>query len=255
MKNKIICITTIIVISIVFFITTKIIRMRSEEVKSSLPINYETENKEEKTTENNEKITEIIENQGLKADENIYEILKEYDGREVISVKSDIKYKVALAGILKKQKPDFSELNELLENAPKHTGIWISEDSRNTFLDLLGKQTNATYSINEEGFLLQKESWIMNKYDNSISEMLSDEKLHVFDISSVTYIVDEVTGEIQEYPFEEMDPHGGYEYFQSGDMEMFIVGKNSGNLPLRRMNFLSRKNVKKEGKKIFLKNI
>ena len=57
--------------------------------------------------------------------------------------------------------------------------------------------------------------------------MLSDEMLHIFTIHSVTYIVDEVTGEIQEYPFEEMDPYTEYEYFASDDKEMFIINTNS----------------------------
>ena len=66
----------------------------------------------------------------------------------------------------------------------------------------------------------------MNEYDKSISKMLTDEKLHIFDISSITYVVDEVTGEIQEYPFEEMDPNTEYEYFESDNKEMFIMSEN-----------------------------
>ena len=67
----------------------------------------------------------------------------------------------------------------------------------------------------------------MNDYDKKIQEMLSDDALHIFDINSTTYIVDEVTGEIQEYPFEDMDPYTEYEYFSSDDKEMFIISANS----------------------------
>ena len=222
MKKKIIiCLILIILISTIFFITRKNIEKGSEEKISSLPINYVEENQET----NQEQLTKIVEDQGFQADENIYEIAQEYDGREVVVVKSNIKYKVALAGMIKKQKPEFNEINEILEKAPKHTGIWIAENSREKFLEILKKITKLTYSINEDGFLEQKESWMMNDCDKSISSMLNDEKLHIFDISSTTYVVDDVTGEIQEYPFEEMDPYTDYEYFQDNDKEMFIISE------------------------------
>lgn len=225
MKKKIlICISILILISAVFFITRKAVKMGSEEDISSLPVDYINENSEE--INNQEEITNIIEKQGLKADENIYEIAKEYDGREAIVVKSNIKYKVALVGMIEDQKPEISNINEILEKAPKHTGIWVPEKSREKFLKILKKITNATYSINEDGFLVQKENWILNEYDKSISKMLADENLHIFDISSITYIVDEVTGEIQEYPFEEMDPNTEYEYFESDNKDMFIISEN-----------------------------
>ena len=226
MKKKIIiCISIMIIIAIVFFIVRKSIRMESGAEIASLPVEYVKENETNEVEEEN--IVNIVEDQGFKADENIYEIAKEYDGREVVVVKSNIKYKVALAGMIKGQKPDdISEINEILQKAPTHTGIWVPEKSREKFLELLKNITNATYTINEDGFLIQKESWIMNDCDKAILEMLQDKKLHIFDISSTTYVVDDVTGEIQEYPFEEMDPYTEYEYFESDDKNMFIISEN-----------------------------
>lgn len=224
MKKKIIiCVLIMMIISIIFYIVRKSIVMESGAKIVLLPVDYTKENEINEVEE--EKIVNIVEDQGFQADENIYEIAKEYDGREVVVVKSNIKYKVALAGMIKKQKPEFNEINEILEKAPKHTGIWIAENSREKFLEILKKITKLTYSINEDGFLEQKESWMMNDCDKSISSMLNDEKLHIFDISSTTYVVDDVTGEIQEYPFEEMDPYTDYEYFQDNDKEMFIISE------------------------------
>ena len=40
-------------------------------------------------------------------------------------------------------------------------------------------------------------------------------------------IKNEATGEITEYPFEEMDPYTEYEYFEAEDKEMFIITSNS----------------------------
>ena len=169
-----------------------------------------------------------MEEQGFQSNEDIFEIAKEYDGREVVIIKPNVQYQVALAGMLKKEKPEFSEISELLKQAPTHTGIWIEETSREKFLELLTNISNTSYEINQEGFLIQKDTSLnTNNYDKTIKKMLSDDKLHIFSISSMTYLVDEATGEITEYPFEEMDPYTEYEYFEAEDKEMFIITSNS----------------------------
>ena len=224
--SSIILIIILIVILVVFFITKKSQQDGSEENISSLPISYDSEN-EENSEQDQEQIAQITENQGLQADENIYEIATEYDGREVVRVKPSIQYNVALEKKKKKEIPDFSELDNLLTQAPTHTGIWIEETSRESFLNILNNIADSEYEVNEEGFLIKKENREMNDYDKKIQEMLSDETLHIFDINSTTYIVDEVTGEIQEYPFEEMDPYTEYEYFSTDNKEMFIISANS----------------------------
>ena len=89
------------------------------------------------------------------------------------------------------------------------------------------KITNNSYKIDEDGFLVQASGINPNKQDKVIIRMISDGKLYIFDINSVTYLVDEVTGEIQEYPFEDMDPDQGYEYFQSDDNYLFIISENN----------------------------
>ena len=229
--SVVIIIAIIIVIYTIFFIINQN-KNGSEEQISSLPVSYDEEYKDNANLENNtnndqEKIDQITENQGLQADENIYEIATEYDGREIVRVKPSIQYNVALAGMIKKEIPDFSELDNLLTQAPTHTGIWIEETSRENFLNILNNITDSEYEINEEGFLIRKKNGKMNDYDKEIQDMLSDNVLHIFDINSTTYIIDEVTGEIQEYPFEEMDPYTEYEYFSTDDKEMFIISANS----------------------------
>lgn len=157
----------------------------------------------------------------------MYEIATEYDGREVAVIKSSIQYQVAIAGIIKKSKPDFSEIENLLTEAPNHTGIWIDNSSRNKFLEILKNITNAEYNIDNDGFLTQTEKIGMNKVDKAIKKMLESPKLYVFNISSKTYLVDEVTGQTQEYPFEEMDPYIPYEYFESDNKSLYVITTNS----------------------------
>lgn len=259
MKKKIIiCLIILTIIIIALTITTRIIRNKrfqetqthdisyldedeskneaesldgkenQKEVSENIEQTGEKEKPEEteKKQQEQEKISQIIQDQGLQADENIYEIDTEYDGREVVVVKSSIQYKAALAGILKKGKPEFSEINDLLNDAPTHTGIWVEKDSREKFLSILKNITSATYEFDEHGFLVQNAGLRMNKYDIAVQKLLSDEMLHVFAISSVSYLVDSVTGELQEYPFEEMDPYTGYEYLVSQDKDLFVISEN-----------------------------
>lgn len=228
MRKKVIIGFIILILGLlIFFIAVKFIRNGKQIERTLVPIDYIEESEEEpKKEENQEKIKEMINNQGFQADEEIYEVGTEYDGREVLMVKAGIQYKVALAGMLKESKPEFSEIDEILKKAPAYTGIWIAEKDREKFLAILKEITKANYEIDEEGFLIQSESWGKNKYDKKLEEWLTDEKLHIFGIRSTTYLVDEITGEIQEYPFEEMDPYNGYEYFESDDKEMFIMSEN-----------------------------
>ena len=199
MKKKIIITSFIIlvIIAIVFFIFYNNQKNKGSEEFSSLPIDFNESEENIIKEEDKQRLNEITENQGFEANKDIYEIRTEYDGREVVTVKASIQYKVALAGSIKRSKPEFSEIDEIITNAPKHTGIWIVENSKEEFLNLLNSICKAKYSINDEGYLLQKEVAFMNEYDKKIKQMLSNGSLYVFDINSISYLVDEVTGEIR----------------------------------------------------------
>jgi len=224
-KNKIIVliITIATVITIAIVISNK--KNNNHQELQTFPISYE-EPKNEGSIEDENKIKNIANEQGINVDTNIYDIKKEYDGREYISIKDSVKYNVVLSGIIKKEKPELNEIDELLTRAPVHTGIWIEENSRDTFLEIIKQITNANYIINEEGFLEQTESLIMNSCDKKIKEMLSENKLFIFTINSECYIIDDVTGEIVLYPFEEMEPEQGAEIFENDNKYIFIISEN-----------------------------
>ena len=95
---------------------------------------------------------------GYTADTDMYEIATEYDGREVVIIKPNIQYQVALAGAIKKDLPEFNELDEILTNGPNTNGIWIESSSREKFLKILKEITECNYTINEDGFLVQEEN-------------------------------------------------------------------------------------------------
>ena len=86
------------------------------------------------TSEEVEKIKKEI---NATANTDIYRIEEEPGGRKILQVKPEIQFNVDLAGIIKSGKPEENELNEILKKMPNSTGIWISNQSRETFLGLL----------------------------------------------------------------------------------------------------------------------
>ena len=84
----------------------------------------------------------------------LYNIETEYDGRKVLTIKSNINYKVAFCGMIKKSKPSFKEIDSLFsKNSPQKTGIWIEECSREKILDFLNNNEKifSNYIIDELG--------------------------------------------------------------------------------------------------------
>ena len=226
MKKKIIiiCLIVLIIIAIIFFIIYNRKEVGSEDI-SSLPIDY-NEVEENVVEEDEQKINEITDDLGFTGKDDMYQVVTEYDGRETLTIKDSIQYKVALSGVIKKQKPEFSEINEILNNAPKHTGVWLEENSKDKILSLLKNITKAKYSIDNEGYLIQKETSSMNEYDEKIKQMITSNNLYIIDISSKYYILDEVTGEVVENPFEDMDPYTPYEMLTSENKEIYFISEN-----------------------------
>lgn len=182
---------------------------------------------ETKTTEL-EDITKIKNELGLQGETQLYEIETEYDGRRVLAIKPEIQYNVIMAGILKQKKPEWEEIDNIIEqNSPKNSGIWISKTAKDEFLNILKSITECEYTINEQGYLEQQDGKNQNEYDKKLQEILANGKQYSIDINSKYYIVDQVTGEIMEEPFEQMDPRTPYEYFEVKDKSIYIITTNS----------------------------
>lgn len=149
-----------------------------------------------------------------------------------MTVKANVKYKVAFAGMVKKTLPSFEELDKILEQkSPKYRGIWIEQNSRDKLLKLFNssEKINSKYSINNEGYLEIVEKNFQTNYDKKIENAINGEKQYILDISSVCYIVDDVTGEILDYNFENMDKYQTYEYFKDGDKNIIFINQNTDN--------------------------
>ena len=91
---------------------------------------------------------------------------------------------------------------------------------------MLKEITNSEYEINENGYLKIKNKNNQNENDKKIEKVIKGDKLYILRNSSVTYIVDEVTGEILDYNFEEMDQYQTYEYFEDNNKMIIFINEN-----------------------------
>lgn len=184
---------------------------------------------EEATIKDSEVIENLKQEESITGDSNIYEVQEEYDGRKVLAVKAGIKYKVAFAGMIKKSIPKLDEINTIFnEKLPKKCGIWLEENSRSRILKLINNfdNVNSEYYVNDEGYLKIKEKKNQTEIDKKLSDIINGNKQYILSISSVCYIVDEVTGEFLDYNFENMDSYQSYEYFNDNDKAIIFITEN-----------------------------
>lgn len=214
---------SIIFLILVLIIAFNIFKFYSEE-NSKAQDNYSEEIESSQTGKTVEEIKKEI---GASADENIYEVQKEYDGREILTIKPDVQYKTVLAGILKNEKPTEQDVNRL--NLSKfHQGIWISETSREQFLKILKKCNIQNFEIDTDGYLYKKEE-STNEYSLKLDELIKSDKLTIIDIKGICYTRDEMTGEIVEYPFKDMDLYQVSENFETEGSKIIVITTNDVN--------------------------
>lgn len=183
--------------------------------------------------EENERINTIKYNMGATGDSNIYEIQKDsYNGREVVVVKPSIKYKVAFTGMIKKDLPYMQEIDTIYEqNKPQKNGIWVENNSRQKILDMLNNRDifNNNYGIDQEGYLYIQIEGNPNEKDKKLTNAINSNKQYIISISSTCYIVDDLTGEILPYSFEDMDKYQTYEYFNNENHYIIFITENKNN--------------------------
>lgn len=159
----------------------------------------------------------------------IYQIEEEYDGRKIIQVKPDVQYQVALAGIIKNGIPAEDEINTILEQAPNSSGMWIPESSREKFMELLNSNNIVDFEITNEGYLKCNKQENLTEQEEKLKDMAESDKLYVIDVSGKTYQRDYISGEVIEYPFEEMDPYQVLEPYEIENSIILGVTSNKEN--------------------------
>lgn len=204
--------------------TNKVEKNDFEEVHNE---NKVDKNQKNEIEENDiSKIEEMKQEIGSKADTSIYKIEEELGGRKILQIKSSVQFSVDLAGILKGSKPEETEIDELIKKMPVKSGIWISENSRDRFLKLLNDNKINNFKISTDGYLINSGN-NENNIAKKIEDMIKSNKLYIINIKGTSYQRDYISGEIVEYPFEEMDPNQIIEPYQNEDSIILEITSNS----------------------------
>ena len=179
----------------------------------------------------NTKVSEIKKDVGATGDDSIYDIVSEYDGRKILTIKPDIQFNIVLAGIIENQKPEGKpeSLRQYDQDFQNKTGIWVEQESRETFLNLLHSTTQNTYSINSDGYLSYDDNSNSNEIDKKIQEIINSNNLYIISMKGTCYVADEISGEIVEYPFEQMDPYQTCEFYEKDNKKIFVTTTNKEN--------------------------
>ena len=111
-KKKIIIFTVILlIILIIILILLFNKRIQKDNNQNNFEQYGEQVDKNQIEYQPNVTVEELKNEIGATGNTDIYEVEQEYDGRNIITVKPNIKYKVAFAGMIKKAKPSMNELD------------------------------------------------------------------------------------------------------------------------------------------------
>lgn len=240
MKNN----KTMIIISVIFLIIIICIcallelafsksAQKNNEINTN---NYEKEYEDMKIDstmyDENSTLEQLKEEYKIIGADEIYQIETEDDGRKVVTIRPSIEYKVAFCGMIKNSKPEFAEIDSVFEkNNPTKNGIWIKSDDREKVLKYLNNNESlkAEYNVNEEGYLEIIRNNNETDIDKKIQKLINGNKQYVFCISSICYMVDVVTGEIVDNPYNELEEYQTYEYFKDEERMIIFITENKEN--------------------------
>lgn len=229
MKRKRFLIKIVILIIIIVFIMVLInmFILKKENNEKNNNSDYNEINNEIKE-QNNTYIEEIKTQNGYAAENNLYQVDTEYDGRKVLNIKSDIQYKVAFAGIINQENIKISDVDEIFDkNYPVQNGIWVEETSRKNFVKLLQECTESTYKINNNGYLVLDDKIKQNENDKILEKIINSNKKIIITINNSYKEIDNVTGEIVEYPFEKLDNYQSFDSIISDNNFIIVISTNS----------------------------
>lgn len=243
-KKKVILIISIIliiVVALLIFFANKnkisesdnkntITEEKTEEPATEADNEISNIEQDETKKQENADVEELKKTTGVQGDSNIYEIQTEFEGQKILAVKKSIRFKTAFAGMIKKDLPQQTELDDIYnKNYPNKKGIWVEENSRNKVLELLNNGNSNKYDINNEGYLQIKNKTSQNEVDTKIEKAINGNKTIILNVSSVCYIVDDMTGNIESYNFEENDKTQTHEYFEDDNSLIIFITENKEN--------------------------
>ena len=206
--------------------TTNYVENNSENIVEEPSIADGNNNKNEVASNDMSIIKDIKESTGATGDDDIYQVTNEYDNRKILTVKSSVQYKVALCGFLQNEKFELSQVDKIInEKAPKNSGIWIEESSREDIQKLLEQISKSEYEI-KDGYLTVKNANNENDLDKVLKKYIDSDKFVVLAKTGDIKMVDDVTGSVEDYPFEKLEEYQSYDCVEADGNYIICLAKN-----------------------------
>ena len=68
---------------------------------------------------------------------------------------------------------------------------------------------------------------MQNDNDIALEKIINSNKLFILNISSICYIIDDISGEILDFNFEKLDMFQNYEYFTDENRNIIFITENT----------------------------
>ncbi len=177
------------------------------------------------TNSSADKIEELKKSVNATADSNIYNVAIDNDGREILAVKNDALFEVAYAGIENDNIETIEEAKNIFEeNLPTKTGIYLKNES-NKFLEYINQFCDCEYKV-ENGYLVIKTENSKNEFDILLEKIINGEKTYFIFCDGEIKNIDNITGKLMNYDFENIDPYQIYEYVEDNNKVIIEVTTN-----------------------------
>ena len=191
-RKKIIIFVSILLVIIILAVVIYMVQKDKTKEKNEVGQNQEKNNTEQTNT-----VEELMQEVNSTADPDIYEVATEYDGREVLSVKTSMQFSVAFAGKINENIKNIDEAQKITqEKLPLSNGIYLGNKD-NEILEYINKYTNCKYSVSDTGFLQIQENNEKNEFDNRIQTVMQSNNLYIIYCDGEIKIIDNINGEIR----------------------------------------------------------
>ena len=119
-----------------------------------------------------------------------------------------------------------SQVDKIInEKTPKNSGIWIEESSREDIQELLEQISKSEYEI-KDGYLTVKNANSENDVDKVLKKYIDSDKFVVLAKTGDIKMVDDVTGTVEDYPFEKLEEYQSYDFVQDNGNYIICLAKN-----------------------------
>lgn len=88
------------------------------------------------------------------------------------------------------------------------------------------KYLKSNYEIDENGYLKIAQFNNQTENDKKIEKIIKGEKQYVLSVSSSYYMMDKVTGEIVDNPYNELDAYQTYDYCKNENKTIIFISEN-----------------------------